>query len=83
MNTLPAIEDRDDAFIAATGDSEESWGGHVKVMAREIAPTIIVVRRTKVCSRHRHGGSSETPLRIRRKVAPHLVAPTARLAASE
>jgi len=76
-NKLPAIEDGDDAFIAATGNAEESGGGHVKVMAREIAPTIIVIRWAKVCSRHRHGGSSETPLRIRRKVAPHLVAPTA------
>lgn len=55
---LPAVEYGDDAFVAAAGDAEESGHGHVEVVAREIAPTSIVVRRTEVCSRHRHGCSS-------------------------
>ena len=76
-NMLPAVEDGDDAFVAAASYAEESGHGHVKVVAREIAPTSIVVRRTEVCSRHRHSGSSETPLRISPIVAPHLVATTA------
>lgn len=64
MILLPSIEHRNYAFIALSCNAKESRHGHVKMLARRIAPPSIIIWRAEIGGSYRNNCTSEAPLGI-------------------